>query len=59
MLHVNLNNNLVDGCTNMSVGMSHSSCIHFRVHIMSHDMIQHGMTLKEFNYAHIDLIFKF
>ena len=28
MLHVNFINSLVDGCTNMSHGMSHSSCIH-------------------------------
>ena len=25
---------------------SHSSCIHFRVHVASHDMIQCGMTWK-------------
>ena len=40
---------------------SHGSCIHFRVHIrvciVSYDMIEHGMTWKEFFYVHMALTF--
>ena len=60
MLHENFINSMVDGCANMSDmtchnsfighGMSHGSCIHFRVHvrvcIVSCDIIEHGMMWK-------------